>query len=119
RSAPYRKSGRGGASMSETSEDVCIVGAGPVGGSLACRLSEAGARGLVIDRSPLSPMEHPDFDGRAYAIAAGSRPLLEAAGLWQALPFQPCAIEQIRISDGKPGRPASPLFLHFDHRELG
>ena len=105
--------------MTETSVDVCIVGAGPVGGSLACRLAEGGARVLVVDRNALSPMEHPDFDGRAYAIAAGSRPLLETAGLWQALPFQPCAIEQIRISDGKPGRPASPLFLHFDHRELG
>jgi 2-octaprenyl-6-methoxyphenol hydroxylase len=105
--------------MTETSVDVCIVGAGPVGGSLACRLADAGARVLVVDRSALSPMEHPDFDGRAYAIAAGSRPLLDQAGLWQALPFQPCPIEQIRISDGKPGRPASPLFLHFDHRELG
>ncbi len=105
--------------MTETSVDVCIVGAGPVGGSLACRLADAGARVLVVDRSALSPMEHPDFDGRAYAIAAGSRPLLDQAGLWQALPFQPCPIEQIRVSDGKPGRPASPLFLHFDHRELG
>jgi 2-octaprenyl-6-methoxyphenol hydroxylase len=105
--------------MTETSVDVCIVGAGPVGGSLACRLADAGARVLVVDRNALSPMEHPDFDGRAYAIAAGSQPLLDQAGLWQALPFQPCAIEQIRVSDGKPGRPASPLFLHFDHRELG
>ena len=119
RSDPYTTPGRGEKIMTETSVDVCIVGAGPVGGSLACRLAEGGARVLVIDRHPLSPMEHPDFDGRAYAIAAGSRPLLETAGLWQALPFQPCVIEQIRISDGKPGRPASPLFLHFDHRELG
>jgi 2-octaprenyl-6-methoxyphenol hydroxylase len=105
--------------MTETSLDVCIIGAGPVGGALACRLAEGGARVLIVDRNALSPMEHPDFDGRAYAIAAGSRPLLDTAGLWQALPFQPCPIEQIRISDGKPGRPASPLFLHFDHRELG
>jgi 2-octaprenyl-6-methoxyphenol hydroxylase len=105
--------------MTETSVDMCIVGAGPVGGSLACRLADGGARVLVVDRGALSPMEHPDFDGRAYAIAAGSQPLLDKAGLWQALPFQPCPIEQIRVSDGKPGRPASPLFLHFDHRELG
>jgi 2-octaprenyl-6-methoxyphenol hydroxylase len=105
--------------MTETRVDVCIVGAGPVGGSIACRLADAGVRVLVVDRSALSPMEHPDFDGRAYAIAAGSQPFLDRAGLWQALPFQPCPIEQIRISDGKPGRPASTLFLHFDHRELG
>ncbi len=43
----------------------------------------------------------------------------KAAGLWDALPFQPCPIQQIRVSDGRAGRPASPLFLHFDHRELG
>ena len=56
--------------------DVCVVGAGPVGGTLACRLAEAGLRVAVVDRAALPPMEHPDFDGRAYAIAAGSVPLL-------------------------------------------
>src|ERR1700678_1553086 len=65
--------------------DVCIVGAGPVGGALACRLAVAGLRVAAIDRAALPPMEHPDFDGRAYAIAAGSRRLLEEAGLWDAL----------------------------------
>jgi 2-octaprenyl-6-methoxyphenol hydroxylase len=105
--------------MSETTVDVCIVGAGPVGGALACRLATGGAKVLVLDRSALPPMEQPDFDGRAYAIAAGTQPLLETAGLWAALPFKPSPIEQIRVSDGKPGRPASPLFLHFDHRDLG
>lgn len=98
--------------------DVCIMGAGPVGGALACRLAAGGARVLVVDRAALPPMEHPAFDGRAYAIAAGSRPLLDQAGLWPVLPFQPNPIEQIRVSDGRPGQPASPLFLHFDHREL-
>ena len=105
--------------MTLTEFDVCIVGAGPVGGALACRLAEGGARVLIIDRAALPPMEDPGFDGRAYAIAAGTQPLLQDAGLWQALPFQPCPIEQIHVSDGKPGRPASSLFLHFDRRELG
>lgn len=105
--------------MSTAEFDVCILGAGPVGGTLACRLAEGGARVLIVDRAALPPMEHPEFDGRAYAIAAGTQPLLEDAALWQALPFQPCPIEQIHVSDGKPGRPPSPLFLHFDRRELG
>jgi 2-octaprenyl-6-methoxyphenol hydroxylase len=94
-----------------------VVGAGPVGGALACRLATAGIRTAIVDRAPLPPMEHPDFDGRAYAIAAGSRRLLEAAGLWDRLPFEPCPILDIRVSDGKIGRRASPLFLHFDHAE--
>jgi 2-octaprenyl-6-methoxyphenol hydroxylase len=73
---------------------------------------------VIIDRAPLPPMEHPDFDGRAYAIAAGSRRLLQGAGVWDKLPQTPCPIHDIRVSDGKVGRPAAPLFLHFDRREV-
>ncbi len=94
--------------------DICIVGAGPVGGTLACLLAQAGIRVAIVDQAPLPPMEHPDFDGRAYAIAAGSRAVLESAGLWDRLPYPPGPIEAIRVSDGRLGRPASRLHLHFD-----
>ena len=103
--------------MSETGVDVCVVGAGPVGATLACRLAAGGARVAVVDRAPLPPMEHPDFDGRAYAVAAGSRRLLDEAGVWDALPLPSCPILDIRVSDGRVGRPASRLHLHFSHRE--
>ncbi len=99
--------------------DVCVVGAGPVGAALACSLAAGGVRVAVVDRTALPPMEHPAFDGRAYAIAAGSRQLLEEAGVWARLPFVPCPIQDIRVSDGRVGRQASPLFLHFDHAEAG
>ena len=99
--------------------DVCVVGAGPVGGALACRLASAGIATAVIDRAPLPPMEHPAFDGRAYAIASGSRILLEDAGLWQALGDAACPIRHIRVSDGRIGRPASRLFLQFEPDEDG
>jgi 2-octaprenyl-6-methoxyphenol hydroxylase len=106
--------------MSERlSAEVCVVGAGPVGASLACRLAAAGIATVVIDRAALPPMEHPAFDGRAYAIAAGSRRLLEDAGVWDRLAGDACPIRDIRVSDGRLGRAASPLFLHFDHREAG
>jgi 2-octaprenyl-6-methoxyphenol hydroxylase len=99
--------------------DVCIMGGGPVGGALACRLATAGVSTVVIDRAALPPMEHPAFDGRAYAIAAGSRALLADAGLWDRLPEPPGPILDIRVSDGRIGRPASRLHLHFDHRDAG
>ena len=99
--------------------DVCVVGAGPVGGALACRLAEAGVTVAILDRAALPPMEHPDFDGRAYAVAAGPRRLLEAAGLWDRLPFAPGPIRDIRVTDGRVGRPASPLQLQFGAREAG
>ncbi len=106
--------------MIETKQvDVCVVGAGPVGGSLACLLASRGVRTAIVDHAALPPMENPDFDGRAYAVAAGSRRILEDAGLWARLPFPPGPIRDIRVSDGRVGRPASPLFLHFDSREAG
>ncbi|OUI86106.1 ubiquinone biosynthesis protein UbiH [Acetobacter tropicalis] len=93
--------------------DVCIVGAGPVGATLACRLAKEGIRVAIIDRADLPPMEHPDFDGRAYAIAAGPKKLLEEAGVWEVLPLESCPIEDILVTDGRPGEPASSLFLEF------
>ncbi len=101
------------------SAQVCVMGAGPVGGTLGCRLAQAGIDVVVIDQAALPPMAHPAFDGRAYAIAAGSRGLLEDAGLWDALPTPPNPIRDIRVSDGRVGRTASRLHLHFDHREAG
>ena len=98
---------------------VCVVGAGPVGGTLAALLATRGVRTALIDRAALPPMEHPDFDGRAYAIAAGSRRVLEAACVWARLPDVPGPITAIRVSDGKLGRPASRLRLHFDVAEAG
>jgi 2-octaprenyl-6-methoxyphenol hydroxylase len=104
--------------VSETiSADVCVIGAGPVGGTLACRLASAGVSTVIVDRAALPPMEHPAFDGRAFAVAAGSRALLIEAGLWDRLPDPPNPILDIRVTDGRVGRPASRLHLHFDHRE--
>ena len=99
--------------------DIGIIGAGPVGGALACRLAAEGVRVAIVDRAALPPMEHPDFDGRAYAVAAGAQALLAAAGLWQRLPYPAGPIRDIRVSDGRVGRPASPLHLHFSARDAG
>jgi 2-octaprenyl-6-methoxyphenol hydroxylase len=108
------------AAMSNTiTAEVCVMGAGPVGGTLACRLAAAGVPTVVVDRAALPPMENPAFDGRAYAIAAGSRALLVAAGLWDRLPVPPNPILNIRVSDGRLGRRPSRLHLHFDHQDAG
>ncbi|MFE8873008.1 UbiH/UbiF/VisC/COQ6 family ubiquinone biosynthesis hydroxylase [Acetobacter persici] len=97
--------------------DVCIIGAGPVGGALACSLAVGGMSVAIVDRADLPPMEDPDFDGRAYAIAAGPKKLLEDAGIWQALPLSSCPIENILVTDGRPGEPASSLFLEFSRED--
>lgn len=98
---------------------VCILGAGPVGATLAARLAGAGIATAIVDAAPLPPMELPEFDGRAYAIAAGSRALLEAAGVWDRLPAEPNPIRAIRVADGRPGEPASRLTLDFSAADTG
>ncbi|MBB5688815.1 ubiquinone biosynthesis protein UbiH [Roseomonas alkaliterrae] len=99
--------------------EACILGAGPVGATLAALLAAGGVRAAVVDATPLPPMELPEFDGRAYAIALTSKRLLEAAGVWERLPEEPCPILGIRVADGRPGERASSLCLHFDHHEVG
>jgi 2-octaprenyl-6-methoxyphenol hydroxylase len=99
--------------------ETCIIGAGPVGATLAAALAAGGVRTAVVDAAPLPPMEMPEFDGRAYAIALTSQRLLAAAGVWDRLPEAPCPILGIRVADGRPGERASSLSLHFDHADVG
>ena len=54
------------------------------------------------------------FDGRSSAIAAGSRRVLEALGLWADIAAEAEPILEIRVVDDN-----SPLFLHYDYRDLG
>jgi 2-octaprenyl-6-methoxyphenol hydroxylase len=97
--------------------DLAVVGAGLNGSLLALAAGEAGLRTALIDKTPLHAMVAAGFDGRTTAIANTSQRLFEALGLWADLAADAEPILDIRISDaGHDGR-ASPLFLHFDHRE--
>ncbi|MFI5001282.1 MAG: UbiH/UbiF/VisC/COQ6 family ubiquinone biosynthesis hydroxylase [Reyranellales bacterium] len=97
--------------------DLAIVGAGLNGSLLALAAGEAGLSTALIDRVPLKSMTEAGFDGRTTAIAYTSQRLFEALGVWPDVAGQAEPIRDIRISDaGHDGR-ASPLFLHFDHRE--
>ena len=100
---------------SETIEtEVLVVGGGMVGMTLGCALADVGVAVTVVDRADPASMVDAGFDGRVSSIAYGSRRVLEAIGLWPALAPQAEPILEIRVSDGD-----SPLFLHYDHAEIG
>ena len=100
---------------SETIEtEVLVVGGGLVGMTLGCALADAGVAVTVVDRAEPASLVDAGFDGRVSAIAYGSRRVLETIGLWPALAPQAEPILEIRVSDGD-----SPLFLHYDHAEIG
>lgn len=97
--------------------DLAVVGAGLNGSLLALAAGETGLSTALIDRVPLASLTQAGFDGRTTAIAYTSQRLFAALGLWDELAPVAEPIRDIRISDaGHDGR-ASPLFLHFDHRE--
>ena len=99
--------------------DVIIVGGGLAGLPLALALAQGGFQVAVID--VLDPAEDvdPDFDGRVSSIADASLRMLNGLGVAQHLEGQLQPINDIVVSDGRPGETAAPLFLHFDHTEIG
>jgi 2-octaprenyl-6-methoxyphenol hydroxylase len=107
--------------MSETADkerlDLAVVGAGLNGSLLALAAGEAGLRTALIDRQPLNAMTNAAFDGRTTAIAYTSQRLFQVIGVWDELADKAEPILDIRISDAGHNGHASPLFLHFDHRE--
>jgi 2-octaprenyl-6-methoxyphenol hydroxylase len=79
--------------------DLLIVGGGMVGASLAHAVSGQGLKIGVIEAWPVASPAQPSFDDRVIALSWGSRVILQAMGVWDAI--QPAAepILNIHISD--------------------
>lgn len=99
--------------------DVVFAGGGMVGLSLAIALARAGLQVVVVDRETPQSVQALDYDGRASAIALGSKRVLEGSGVWQEMAGAASPIWDIRVADGHPLRGVSPLFLHYDHADVG
>lgn len=102
----------------EQDADLLIVGGGLNGPALALAAAQAGLTSIVIDARPAPARAEPGFDGRAYALAAASRRLLGALGVWPRVAALAQPILRVKASDGRAGEGAAPWFLHFDAAEL-
>ena len=100
--------------METKSFEVAVVGGGMVGLSLALGLAGTGIPVALVEQARLSDMAAASFDGRGSAVAAGSQRILDGLGLWDGVADEAEPILEIRVADG-----ASPLFLHYDHKEIG
>ncbi|MCP4881558.1 MAG: 2-octaprenyl-6-methoxyphenyl hydroxylase [Gammaproteobacteria bacterium] len=96
--------------MKQAHYDIVIVGGGMVGASMALALAGIASRyGLqiaIIDAAKTeqaTPTAAGDLDGRATALALGSRNLLHSIGAWVPLQDYAQAIVDINVSDQ--GRP--------------
>jgi 2-octaprenyl-6-methoxyphenol hydroxylase len=94
--------------------ELLIAGGGLTGLVLGAACAGAGLAVAVVDRQDPAALLGDDFDGRSSAIAYGSRNVLDAIGLWPNIAPDAEPILEIRIADD-----AAPVFLDYDHRELG
>ena len=93
--------------------ELLIVGGGLIGLLLGSACAGAGLGVTIVDRHDPGTMLGEGFDGRSSAIAYGSRRVLDALGLWPEIAAEAQPILEIRVADD-----GSPLFLHYDHRDL-
>lgn len=110
-------------SIANSDRDVVVAGGGMVGLTLALALRQAGLEVTVVDAAPPAMTLAPTYDGRASAIAFASWRMLRALGVAERIGAHAQPIEEIVVTDGRPGgggRRAGPsgLYLHFDRREL-
>jgi 2-octaprenyl-6-methoxyphenol hydroxylase len=94
--------------------ELIIVGGGLSGLTLAIACAAAGIEVAVVDREDPATMLAEPFDGRTTAVAEGSKRVLDGIGVWPLAAQEAEPILEIRVADG-----TSPLFLHYDHRDLG
>ena len=107
-------SGAGTSAVADIDTRVLIVGGGLSGMTLAAALGGAGLDTVVVDRDPPEVRVAPGHDLRTTAIALATRRILEGAEIWPGVIDQAEPILDIRIADGR-----APVFLHFDHTEVG
>ncbi|MBT6426127.1 MAG: UbiH/UbiF/VisC/COQ6 family ubiquinone biosynthesis hydroxylase, partial [Rhodospirillaceae bacterium] len=103
--------------MNETGDiktDVLIVGGGMIGLAQALALASAGLRSVVVERQPTDALTAMDHDGRVSTISYGSAAMFAQLGAWDHMMDHAEPISEIRVADN-----GAPLFLHFDHREVG
>ena len=98
----------------EVHAEVIVIGGGLVGGTLACALAHHGVSAVAIDHDSPEALVDTGYDGRSSAIAAACQKVLEAVGIWAHMAERSQPILDIRVTDGD-----SPLYLHYDHREVG
>jgi 2-octaprenylphenol hydroxylase len=79
--------------------DVVVVGSGLVGASLALALKTARLKLAVVESQPPRPFAGTAaWDGRVYAISAGSAAFLERCGVWRELDMARVSqVEAMRI----------------------
>jgi 2-octaprenyl-6-methoxyphenol hydroxylase len=93
--------------------DVLIAGAGYVGlaTAVSMRAARPDLRVAIVDAAPAGVWEK---DGRASAVAAAARRMLDRLGVWEDIEPEAQPITEMVITDSRTSDPVRPVFLTFD-----
>ena len=100
--------------------DLVIGGGSFVGLALALGLAKSapGAfRIAIVEKMPPDAARQGAFDGRAVALTAAAKALLEALGIWPSLAADTQPIETMDITDSALEMPLRSVLLHFEPTE--
>lgn len=102
--------------------DIIIAGAALNGLAAAVALGGAQLRRplkvTVIDAKDPRDFSSSAFDGRASAITASARRMFEALGVWSEIAPQAQAMQEIVVTDARPGAEARAILLHFGEADM-
>lgn len=88
--------------------DVAIIGAGPVGLTLACALEKIGLSVNLLERQPRTVLEAPAPDGREIALTHRSIDMLKSLQIWPRIAGTEVApIREARVLNGRSSRALS------------
>ncbi len=100
--------------------DILITGGGPVGMAMALALAgpaeRHGLRVVLVNALEFGEIGAPQSDGRAYNLAASSKRMLSALGVWDQLKPHAQPITRIIVTDAQ-GRAPRPPLLEFDNHD--
>lgn len=86
--------------LTSDSVDICIVGGGMVGGTLANVLSRLGYSICMIESQTFAPDSTPELiDERSVVLSYSSKVLLELMGLWDGIESKLAPIRHIHVSE--------------------
>lgn len=100
--------------------DVTIVGAGLVGCTLACLLSNQGLRVGIVDRNnPLKVSKESELQGRTVALNLSSVGIFQDLDLWNDIYHSTTNFNRIYVWDSTGSSPLEFLSEHVNEENLG
>ncbi|MDP1975146.1 MAG: UbiH/UbiF/VisC/COQ6 family ubiquinone biosynthesis hydroxylase [Alphaproteobacteria bacterium] len=99
--------------LQKHTHDIILIGAGPVGLTMAIALAQSGFKIALVEKAPLSIINNPQHDGRGYALSYGTIMIFKALGLWHFIENIASPIRSIHVQENK-----TPCYLNFEANQI-